>query len=80
MGNEDRLKKVFAKALEIDEDRVCDSLEYNTISEWDSVAHMALVAAIDEEFDVMLDTEDVIDMSTFKKAKEILTKYGEDFE
>ena len=80
MDNEERLKNVFSEALEIDEDRVCDSLEYNTIPEWDSVAHMALVTAIDEEFNVMLETEDVIDMNTFKKAKEILVKYGEEFE
>lgn len=80
MNNEERLKKAFVEALEIDEDMVSDSLEYNTIPEWDSVAHMALIAAIDEEFDVMLDTDDVIDMSTFKKAKEILNKYGKEFD
>ncbi len=40
---------------------------------------MALVAAIDDKFDIMLDTDDVIDMSSFGKAREILTKYGVGF-
>lgn len=66
---------MFSEALEIDSAIVVDSLEYNSIPEWDSVAHMALVAAIDNGFDIMLDTDDVIDMSSFGKAKELLTKY-----
>lgn len=73
---EKRLKKVFATSLGIDESLVTDELKYNSIPEWDSVAHMSLVAAIEDEFDIMLDTDDIIDMSSFKKAKEILAKYG----
>ncbi len=41
---------------------------------------MALVAALDDAFSIMLDTDDVIDMSSYKKAKEILSKYGITFE
>ncbi|ACM92125.1 hypothetical protein NAMH_1601 [Nautilia profundicola AmH] len=38
---------------------------------------MTLVAAIEDEFDIMLDTDDIIDMSSFAKAKEIVAKYLE---
>tara|TARA_B100001250_G_scaffold387908_1_gene385733 strand:+ start:250 stop:483 length:234 start_codon:yes stop_codon:yes gene_type:complete len=71
-----KLKKVFAESLSIDIEKVVDELEYNTISEWDSVGHMGLIAAIEDEFDIMIETDDIIDMSTFKKAKEILNKYN----
>jgi len=74
---EERLKKVFAESLGIEEDKITDDLKYNTIDEWDSVAHMTLVAAIEDEFDIMLDTDDIIDMSSFAKAKEIISKYLE---
>jgi len=74
---EKRLKKVFAESLGIEEEKVTDDLKYNTIDEWDSVAHMTLVAAIEDEFDIMLDTDDIIDMSSFAKAKEIVAKYLE---
>ncbi len=77
--NEQRLKKIFAEALGIDESIVQDSLEYNSIPEWDSIAHMALIAAIDDAFDTMLDIDDVIDMNSFAKAKEILKKYDVEF-
>jgi acyl carrier protein len=74
---EERLKKVFAESLGIEEKKVTDDLKYNTIDEWDSVAHMTLVAEIEDEFDIMLDTDDIIDMSSFAKAKEIVAKYLE---
>ncbi len=72
----DSIHTVFSNALGIELDRVSDALEYNTIKEWDSVAHMGLIAALEEAFDIMLETDDVIDMSSVGKAKEILLKYG----
>ena len=72
---EQRLKKVFSESLGIDKNQVVDDLEYNTIQEWDSVGHMSLIAAIEEEFDIMIETDDIIDMSSFKIAKKIVAKY-----
>lgn len=73
--NTEKLNTAFVEALQIDAVRVVDGLEYNSIKEWDSVAHMTLVAALEEQFDIMLDTDDIIDMSSVLKAKEILGKY-----
>jgi acyl carrier protein len=70
-----RLAKVFSDSLGVEISTISEKLTYNSIAEWDSVAHMALVAAIEEEFDIMIDTEDVIDMSSFAKAIEIVSKY-----
>lgn len=72
---ESKLRYTFAESLDIDESIVTDNLRYAEIAQWDSVAHMALIAAIEEAFDIMIDTEDVIDMSSFEKAKEIVAKY-----
>lgn len=74
--NKEKLCQVFAESLAIDIGRITDDLRYASIPEWDSVAHMALIAAIESAFDIMLDTEDVIDMSSVGKACEILAKYG----
>lgn len=74
--NHQRVAQVFADALNIAPDLVSDQLTYNTIPEWDSVAHMALVAALEEAFDVMLDTNDIMDMSSVAVAKTILAKHG----
>ncbi|NGQ95652.1 acyl carrier protein [Brevibacillus sp. SYP-B805] len=73
---EEKLREVFARALDIPEEMVKDELEFNSIPQWDSIGHLGLIAALDEAFGIMIETEDVIDMSSFKKAKEILAKYG----
>ncbi|AXH98448.1 acyl carrier protein [Sporosarcina sp. PTS2304] len=78
--NTKKLKQVFAESLNIDPSIVVDDLTFNSIPEWDSIAHMALVTEIDDVFDIMLDTDDVLDMSSFAKAKEILSKYDISFE
>ncbi len=72
---EDKLRKVFSEALGIAYELVNDDLKYAELAEWDSVAHMALIAAIEETFDIMMDAEDVIEMSSFGRAKQIVTKY-----
>ena len=70
------LEDVFSATLGIERARVVDGLEYNSIKEWDSVAHMALIAALEENYDIMLETEDVIDMSSVGRAREILSKHS----
>lgn len=72
---EDKLRVIFSESLNINANDVIDELRYSEIPQWDSVAHMALIAAIEEGFDIMLDAEDVINMSSFSKAKEIVTRY-----
>ncbi|MDC3315671.1 acyl carrier protein [Candidatus Thioglobus sp.] len=76
MPNEEKLKMIFSESLSIPMNDVVDNLEYNTIHSWDSLGHMVLVAKIEDAFDVMMETDDIIDMSSFSKAKEILFKEG----
>ena len=75
-----KLRECFSRSLGIPLERVTDDLAYNTIKEWDSVGHMALVAEIEGAFDVMFDTDDILDMSTVAKARQILGKYGVTFD
>jgi acyl carrier protein len=78
--NAQKLRESFSRALGIPEDRVTDTLAYNSLKEWDSVGHMALVVELEGTFDVMLDTDDILGMSTVAKTREILTRYGVNFD
>jgi len=75
-SHEDQVVSVFARVLGIDASQVTDELRYNPIPQWDSIAHMSVVAALEEAFGVMIDMDDVIDMSSVGKAREILRKHG----
>lgn len=72
MALQERLKSVFVESLGLDGDADVENLKYRDIEEWDSVGHMALVSAIEDEFDVQFDTDQVIDMSSFKVAVDML--------
>ena len=75
MSNNEKLIQSFAETLQIEPARVTDDLSYNAIAEWDSVGHMALIAALEEAFGVMLDTDDIIDLSSVSQARSSLAKY-----
>ena len=75
MNNLEKITKVFADTFGIAVDEVA-GLQYQGIEQWDSVGHMTLVAAIEDECAIEMDTDDIIDMSSFEKAKEIVAKYG----
>lgn len=79
MTNIEKLVNAFSEALGIDASLVVDSLEYQSIPEWDSISHMILISQLEDDFNVSIDTDDVIDMSSVLKAKEILTKHNIQF-
>jgi acyl carrier protein len=72
MSELERLRGAFRTALALPDDAPVDQLEYRGIEAWDSLAHMTLVAQIEDTFDVMLDTDEVIDLSSFDQAVTIL--------
>lgn len=73
MTNLEKYNKAFCDSLEITEDKLV-GLKYQQIENWDSVGHMSLVAAIEDAFDIMMETDDIIDLSSYEKGKEILEK------
>lgn len=70
------LIQIFADTLALAPELVTDELTYQRIPQWDSVAHMTLIASLEDEYEIMLDTDDIIDMSSVAKARQILAKYG----
>ena len=75
MSNIEKYKNVFVKTLSIDDAKVNDKLKYNDYPEWDSIGHMTLMSGLEEEFNISIETDDIVDFSSFEKGKEILKKY-----
>ena len=67
--------KVFKTALDLDESKFSKDIKYNEVEEWDSIGHMTLISALEEEYKITLETDDIIDFSSFKSGIEILKKY-----
>ena len=79
MSNIDKYDKVFTKSFKIKKEKL-SNLKYNSIPQWDSVGHMSMIGSLEDEFDIMLEMDDIIDFSSFKKGMETLSKYGISFE
>jgi len=73
------LQSVFLKVFEIDQTKVdWDKIAYREFEKWDSVAHMRLINELEDHFQIMIDTDDVIGMSSYKIAVVILKRLGID--
>jgi len=72
---EARLEGLFKDVLEIQGDIRTDELKYNAYPKWNSLAHMSLVAAIETEFDCILETDDILGMSSFDAAVDIVRRH-----
>ncbi len=77
MTNLEKYNQAFITALGVEEDMLA-TLEYQSVPQWDSVGHMQLIATLEDAFDIMFDTDDIIDFSSYEKGKEFMKKYEVD--
>ena len=78
MTNFEKYNNVFCENLQITVDKLV-GLKYQGTELWDSVGHMTLIAAIEDTFDIMMDTDDIIVFSSYERGQEILKKYNVEF-
>jgi acyl carrier protein len=74
--SQETVKDAFVTALGLSSSSDFEQLAYGQQKEWDSVGHMALVAELEERFDIMLDTDEVVGMSSYPVALDILRGHG----
>ena len=75
MNNLDKYTNSFIEAFSIPKDKISDKLKYNDIPEWDSIGHMTLMSGLEDAFKISLETDDVIEFSSYKVGVDILKKY-----
>ena len=78
MTNKEKYETIFMDSFSIDKTKLNEELVYESVPDWDSVGHMGLIAELEESFEIEMETDDIIDFSSFNKGKEILKKYNVD--
>jgi len=73
MTNLEKYKQAYIETFGITE-KDLSGLSYESINEWDSVGHMGLIAALEDAFDIMMETDDIIDLNSYEKGMELLSK------
>lgn len=74
MANIAKYNKVFTDTFGVAEASL-ETLKYQGAETWDSVGHMSMIAALEDAFGISLDTDDIIDFSSYQAGKAILKKY-----
>ena len=75
MDNKEKYQNIFVKSLALNENKFNENIKYNEVSEWDSIGHMTLMSGLEEGFGITMETDDIVEFSSYKKGIEILKKY-----
>jgi acyl carrier protein len=75
-SNKEKYIETFITSLSIEKKNFKEDIKYNEIPEWDSIGHMTLISALEEQYKISFDTDDIVDFSSFSKGIEILKKYS----
>jgi acyl carrier protein len=70
------LEAAFDRAFELPAGTDHEALVYREHEGWDSLGHMTLVTELEDAFGVELATEDIVALTSFPAAREILRRYG----
>jgi acyl carrier protein len=75
MENIETYNEAFVHVFGAQASDLNDNYGKDTVEEWDSVHQLSLMAELEEAFDIMFDPEDIMEMTSYAKGKEILAKY-----
>lgn len=75
MSSIEKYNNAFVEVFGAKVEELNDDYSKDTVGEWDSVHQLSLVAQLEETFDIMFDPEDIMEMTSYAKGKELLQKY-----
>ncbi len=75
MTNLEKLNSIFCEVFSVDVSALGVEFDKNSVEGWDSVHQLSLTSAIEDEFDIMLDAEDILECTSYENVKTILAKY-----
>ncbi len=75
MTNLEKLNNIFCEVFSVEAAALNSEFNKDNVEGWDSVRQLSLTSSVEDEFDIMLDAEDIIGFTSYEGAKEILKKY-----
>ena len=79
MNNMEKYKEVFIRVLNTKEEALNDKFTFKDVPQWDSVAHLSLISELEDSFDVMFESNDILHFGSYCNGIEILKRYGVEF-
>ena len=79
MTNLQKYNQAFINVLGVKEEALNEGFTFKAVPQWDSVAHLSLITALEDAFDIMFDSEDILHYGSYENGKKILEKMGVQF-
>lgn len=73
MTNLEKLNQIFCEVYSVEESALNEDFVNTNVETWDSIHQLSMVAAIEEAFDLMMDAEDILEMTSYINVKNLLT-------
>ena len=75
MTNLEKFNSIFCEVFSVEESALGSGFDKDSVDGWDSVRQLSLTTAIEDEFDIMLDAEDILEFTSYDNGKQIVAKY-----
>lgn len=79
MSNKEKYQDIFMSIFNVDAEALNETFNFKDIAEWDSMTHLTLISELEDAFDVMFETEDILHFGGYNNGMKILTRYGVEF-
>ncbi len=76
MNNRELYDEIFAHVFTVDKSELGEDFVFGKVEKWDSVAHLNLISELEDTFDTMLETEDILRYGSYLNGLEILRRNG----
>lgn len=73
MTNLEKLNQIFCEVYSVEESALNEDFINTNVDTWDSIHQLSMVAAIEEAYDLMMDAEDILEMTSYENVKKLLT-------
>ena len=80
MSNNEKYKAVFREVFNVDDSQLNAAFTFQDVASWDSITHLTLISELEDTFDILFETDDILHFGGFINGKSILERYGIIFE
>lgn len=76
MSELEKYNQIFIEVLEVKENELNNEFTFENIEKWDSLGHITLITELEDSFEFMFETEDILNFRSYENGKRLLEKYG----
>ncbi len=68
-----KVKNIIKTVFNLSVDEISDDASPDTVDAWDSLSHMNLITALEEEFNIEFEPDEILDMMNYKLILNVLS-------